>query len=202
MEHGQFIRVIGHHCLEYQWIWWANRFFPVLWSWKVTLLKVCSLITTQISHHKLLAVKINLIRDYLLCSHNTRQMSALILRITISANGRICRTLAWVQELRKKNILHASEFSCIILPMKEVKFSFTVNLFWLHITACALGILALWTVWVLSLISFTIRPVGFMHLKSPVCAKWQLSKSLCFCRARSLSDLSRTPDVFLSMSSM
>lgn len=40
-----------------------------------------------------------------------------------------------------------------------------VNLFRLPITDYALGIFVLWTVWVLSLISFIITPAWFIHLK-------------------------------------
>lgn len=55
--------------------------------------------------------------------------------------------------------------SLITLLYKNVQFSPMVNLFQLPITDYALGIFVLWTVWVLSLISYIISPAGFMHLK-------------------------------------
>lgn len=63
------------------------------------------------------------------------------------------------------NVLHETEFNYITLPMKNVQFGPVVNL--LPITDYALGIFALWTVWVLSLINFIISVAGFMHLKPP-----------------------------------
>lgn len=75
-------------------------------------------------------------------------------------------------------VLHVSEFNYITLPMKNVQFGPMVNLFQLPITDYTSGIFALWTVWVLSLISFIISPAGFMHFK-PLGAKRQFSRSLC-----------------------
>ena len=89
---GELCRMSGNGKLNS--VFFYSNIIPFIHNpGKSPFLKFCSLMSTG---HRLLAVKMNLSRNCLICSHNTSQMWASVLHIIISIGGRIRRPLAWV----------------------------------------------------------------------------------------------------------